>query len=101
MLIKGSLDRLRRKVSGGACQDPGPSSDLGFSALPVADTAAPILTNAGMGRATSSYFVFIQIKGFLLAGAAQQPRNTQFYLKQKPTVEFSVRAEVYSIEELP
>lgn len=69
MLIKWSLDRLRRKVSGGTCQDSGPSSDLGFSALPVGDTAALILTNAGMG-ATNSYFVFTQIKGFLLAGAA-------------------------------
>lgn len=76
MLIKGSLDRLRRKVAGGACQDPGPSSDLGFSALPVADTAAPILTNAGMGRAANSCFVFTQVKGFLLAGAAQHPRTT-------------------------
>ena len=73
MLIKWSLDRLRRKVSGGACQDPGPSSDLGFSALPVGDTAAPILINAGMGRATNVYFVFTQIKGFLLAGAGQNP----------------------------
>ena len=76
MLIKGSLDRLRRKVAGGACQDPGPSSDLGFSALPVADTAAPILTNAGMGRAANSCFVFTQVKEFLLAGAAQHPRTT-------------------------
>lgn len=51
------------------------SSDLGFSALPVADTAAPILTMR-MGRAANSCFVFTQSQEVSSGWCIQHPRTT-------------------------